>query len=112
MKTCYTAPPLSTDSVDSVTFRPGSAFWATVPPDQRGELIRHHMQRALRLATDSQLPIPANWKRFELIVQLAVEAETLFFNAAVFEPSSEDRDLFFTDFIRHALQPQTEGTQR
>lgn len=103
MKTCYTNPPLSSDSVDSVTFRPGSAFWATVPPDQRDELIRHHMQRALRLATDSHLPLPVSWKRFELIVLLAVEAETLFFNAAVYEPSSNDRDMFFAEFLRRAL---------
>ena len=38
---------------------------------------------------------------------LAVEAELLFFNAAVYEPSSEDLDRFFADFLRRAFQAET-----
>ena len=102
MKTCYTDLPRSSDSV---TFRPGPGFWVTVPQGQRDDLIRHHVQRALRLVADHHLPLPASLKRFELVVLLAVEAELLFFNAALSEPSSADCDTFFTDFLAHALTP-------
>ena len=38
---------------------------------------------------------------------LGVEAELIFFNAAIFEPCQEDRDLFFGDLLRGCLQPIT-----
>ena len=81
MESCCTNPPLSPHTP---TFRLGPGYWATVPEGQRADVMRHHLQRALRLAKDYQLPLPASQeKRFELVVLLALEAELLFFNAAV-----------------------------
>ena len=92
MKSCYTNPPLSPNTP---TLRLGLGYWATVPEGQRADVMRHHLQRASRLAEDYQLPLPASQKRFELTVLLALEAEWLFFTAAIFEPTSDDRDMFF-----------------
>jgi len=113
MKTCHPKPPLS---CDTPTVRIGPGYWNLVPGSQRDDLIRHHVQRALRLAKDRHLPLPAGQKRFELIVLLAVEAELMFFNAALWEPSSADREMFFADFLERALtasqdeSPKPSGT--
>ena len=108
MESCCTNPPLSPHTP---TFRLGPGYWATVPEGQRADVMRHHLQRALRLAKDYQLPLPASQKRFELVVLLALEAELLFFNAAVFEPSSDDRNAFFADFLRRALRSTSADVQ-
>lgn len=42
---------------------------------------------------------------------LAVEAELLFFNAAVFEPLAEDRNTFFADFLQRALKGASASMQ-
>lgn len=81
------------------------AFGPRFPADSAADLLRHHMQRASQTITACQLPIPSSQQRLALIVMLGVEAEMLFFHAAVFEPCAEDRELFFADFLRRTLQP-------
>ncbi len=90
---------------DFRTFHLGPGFWASVPADRAADLLRHHMRRAWQVIVDYSLPVPATLDRLELAVMLGVEAEMLFFHAAVFEPCAEDRDHFFADFLRRSLQP-------
>jgi hypothetical protein len=92
-------------SWDYSTFRIGPGFWSSAPADRAADVLRQHMHRDWQIIAAYQLPIPASDYRLELVVKLAVEAEVLFWAAAIFEPGPEDFDCFFTDFIRRALQP-------
>ena len=84
-------------------------YWEMVPESCRADLLSHHRKRALNVVEEYQLPLPNTLFRFELAVMLAVEAQLLFFNAAIYEPSQEDLDRFFADFLRRALQPYAES---
>jgi hypothetical protein len=90
MTYCNPIPAFS----DFTTFHLGPGFWATVPADKTADLLHHHLCCAWQTITDYRLPIPASQHRLELVVMLGVEAELLFFNAAIFEPCQEERDLF------------------
>ena len=85
-----------------------SNYWRMVPESCRADLLSHHRKRALDVVEEYQLSLPNALFQFELAVMLAVEAEFLFFNAAVYEPSQEDYDRFFAEFLRHAFQPDAE----
>lgn len=108
MRSCDTSPPLSPYTP---TFRLGPGFWATVPESQRADVMRHHLRRAWQVIDYYHLPLPTNQERLELVVQLALEAELLFFNAAISDPSLDEHDLFFADFLRYALRSASEGIQ-
>jgi hypothetical protein len=62
------------------------------------------MDRAWQVIREHLLPIPASLDRLELTVKLAAEAEMLFFNAAINEPTREEIELFFADFLCRSLQ--------
>jgi hypothetical protein len=96
---CNPTPAFS----DFDTFHLGSGFWATIPADRTADILSHHLRRARQAIADYDLAAPLH-SRLELTVKLAVEAELLFFNAAIFEPCQEERDLFFADFIRRCLR--------
>jgi len=95
---------LTTSFSTSTTFHLGSGFWANVPHEIHADALDHHLRRAWQVIEDYQLPAPASQARLEQIVMLAIEADLLFFNAAVFEPCVEDCDMFFAEFLRRALQ--------
>jgi len=88
-----------------------SAFWAMVPQDQQYDLLLRHLNRAEQEIGNFRIPEGLTLERLKLTVMLAVEAEVLFFNAAVFEPSQDDRDSFFADYLRRALQLVPESIQ-
>jgi hypothetical protein len=81
------------------TFSLCPVIWATVSADRAADILSHHLRRARQVIADYDLPVPAEHGRLELTVKLAVEAELLFFTAAVFEPCQEERDHFFADFL-------------
>lgn len=91
-------------SLASANYTLGPGFWAMTPDNRRSDLLRHQLERARQVIADYQLPVPESEDRLELVVLLAAEAEMLFFNAALEEPTREQRDRFFSLFIRFALQ--------
>jgi hypothetical protein len=98
---------LPVPSTLAFTFNLGPGIWAELSPDNRIDVLRHHMKRAWRVLADTHLPLPNPdpVHRLELVVMAAAEAEALFFSAAIVEPTSEDLDEFFADFICRALMP-------
>ncbi len=104
----YSTPALS-PSAPVYRLFPASTFWDMVPECQRADLLNFHLKRAFDVVTEYRLPLPNTLVRFELVVILGVEAEYLFFGAAAYEPSSDDLDRFFADFLRRALQPYAES---
>ena len=101
--------PTPSPSALAFTLVPAPSFWAIVPESERVDLLNHHLQRAFEVAGEYRLPLPGRRERLELAVMLAVEAELLFFHAAVYEPSREDLDRCFADFLRRALQSDSEN---
>ncbi len=86
-----------------LAFTLGSGFWAMVSDERLPAVLLEQTHRAQQVVAESGHPVPQPQERFELIVKLAVEAELLFFTAALREPSQEERDEFFGAFIQMAL---------
>ena len=99
--------PSTTSASTSMPTSCGPRFWAMIPEGNRSAVLGHHRHRARQIIAEEGFPVPNDQDRLELIVTLAVEAEILFFDAALFEPTQEERDLFFADFLRRALAPSS-----
>src|SRR6202163_2841030 len=81
-----------------LNFQLGSGFWACIPQQSRGSLLRRYAARAKELLprhTDCQL----DDGRLQLIVEAAMEARQLYFVAALQEPSIGDLDRYFDEFV-------------
>jgi hypothetical protein len=107
-------PTPSHHSTSHTTFNAGPGFWASIPKDRYSDVVLEQCKRAMPIILRENLPIPprqpdwlpiSGYARLLKIIQLAVEAEMLFFVAAVEEPSQDVRDEFLADFLRRALQP-------
>lgn len=88
-----------------------SSLWSMAPQGQHADLLQRHLYRAQQEVGNFSIPDGLTPERLKLTVMLAVEAEMLFFNAAIFEPSQEDWDSFFADFLRRALRLVPESIQ-
>ncbi len=97
----------TTPSAPASSMSSASSFWAMMPECHRADILRDHVERALHVVNEHHLPLPDTQERFVLAVMLAVEAELIFFNACLYEPSSEDFDRFFADFLRRVFQAET-----
>jgi hypothetical protein len=80
-------------------FKLGSlSFWASIPEPTSHELLHHYTTRAQVLLAGCQKCLPDD-DRLQLIVQAAMEARALFFVATMTEPTTEDLDVYFDNFV-------------
>ena len=79
-------------------FRLGPGIWASIHDPAHHELLKHYTRRARELLERLQECIPED-DRLRVIVKAAVEARTLIFVAALAEPTTNDLDGYFDDFV-------------
>jgi hypothetical protein len=106
----YSSHPTSQLTLVS-TDKLGLRFWDIVPEEYQGKFFQKFMARVWRVIQQHGLAVP-DLLRLQLIVMAAAEAEFLFRATAVDEPSQEDHDLVFTNFISLALQPPSRASSR
>jgi hypothetical protein len=83
-------------------FRLGPGIWASTPEPVLHNLLHRYAVRARKLLARFLDCIPDN-DRLQLIVGAALEARALFWAAAVQEPSTEDLDQFFDEFVTRSV---------
>jgi hypothetical protein len=79
-------------------FRLGSGFWGSVPEPFHHELLGHYAARAQELLAGQQACLSDD-DRLQLIVQAALEARALYFVASLNEPTTDDLDRYFDEFV-------------
>jgi len=73
--------------------------------------LRKYVRCAIDYLADHELPSP-EFPRLLLIVQAALDAQALFFAAVLHDPTSQELDAFFTDFVTRCATPdEPAGTQ-
>lgn len=77
-------------------------FWASTPEPHHYELLRCYSARAQELLACHQACLPDD-DRLALIVRAAMEARILYFVAAMNEPTTEDLDGFFDEFVMRSV---------
>ncbi len=82
----------------SLNFQLGPGFWACIPQQSRRLLCEQYAGRAKDLLSGKPECLPDDG-RLRLIVEAAMEARQLCFVAAVREPSSEELDCRFDEFV-------------
>ena len=80
------------------SFQLGPGFWACIPQQFHSSLLRRYTGRAKELLSDCQA-CPPDDDRLQLIVAAALEARLLLFASAFWDPSAEDLDAFFDQFV-------------
>ena len=85
------------------SFDLGSGLWKTMSPQWREQYFRTRMGHANTIIWAAGLPDPEIFK-MKQIVMVATEAERLFSRTAVQEPTEEECDQFFADFIIRCLK--------
>jgi hypothetical protein len=63
-----------------------------------------YMRRALNVFHDNELVAPDN-RHLELIARLALEAQQLFFTAALYHPEEAQLNHFFNEFVLLCVLP-------
>jgi hypothetical protein len=81
-----------------LNFQLGPGFWACIPPQSRRLLCQQYAGRAKDLLSRNQESLPDDG-RLQLIVEAAMEARQLCFVAALREPSTEELDCRFDEFV-------------
>ncbi|SRR6266496_722307 len=83
-------------------FHLGPGYWGFIPAEVRQCVLANYIERAADLI-DSLQSGRTDVDRVALVVQTAAEATLLFFTAALHEPSTEELQLFFDDFVFKAV---------
>jgi hypothetical protein len=79
-------------------FRLGPSIWASTSYTTHHQLLHCYTERARELLICYQ-KYPPDDLRLQLIVEAAMEARALFFSAALWEPSTEELDGYFDEFV-------------
>lgn len=79
-------------------FRLGPGIWASISEPAHHDLLIRYTLRARELLAHLQEDIP-DIDRLCVIVKAAVEARALLFTAALTEPTAEDLDSYFDEFV-------------
>jgi hypothetical protein len=83
-------------------FQFGSGFWASIPEQAHHELLQRYSARAQELLACYQACLP-DYDRLELIVRAGMEARSLYFVASMNEPTTEQLDGYFDDFVMRSV---------
>lgn len=94
MSNLHAEPNGSENSVRANTF--------PLTPEVDNPLLEDAVARVRRIAEEHDAALPGR-NRLQLLAAKAVEAELAFFDAALHEPSKEDLERFFGDFVLRAL---------
>jgi hypothetical protein len=70
--------------------------------------VQSYVRRALNVFLDNELVVPGD-DRLELIARLALEAEQLFFTAALYHPEEAQLSHFFEAFVLFCALPTPVG---
>lgn len=74
------------------------SFWASIPEPIRHEVLGRYIFRAQELFAHWHECLPDH-DRLQLIVEAAMEARSLYFVATMTEPSTDDLDRYFDQFV-------------
>ena len=84
-------------------FRPGSSFFsASAAEPIHRDLLRQYTNRAQEILISHRACLPDD-DRLQLIIEAAMEARGLFFVAAMAEPTTEELDQFFDQFVTQSV---------
>ena len=83
-------------------FQLGSGCWANTRQQDRHILLRQYTKRAQEILISHRACLPDD-DRLRLIIEAAMEARGLFFVAAMAEPTTEELDQFFDQFVTQSV---------